>query len=232
MSRRATKSPYSSKTLICVCGLGKRASINANRVRVSCGDSAPPSTSGNTRRSRSRPGEPGCSEMTASMSTILMSVAFVSASSRWIACSREAVRRPMSNAVRAGVVTGIPSSVRISCAANVSVCYHDLRRRLSVVVRQFDRSAHPPISPRATLPPNRRRRLLAAATTATPRVPAGSRSSRCPPGYRRPDRPARIGIASRARKQTSRPKLQRRETASPIPAWADAATGHRQQRRV
>ncbi|KZS63345.1 hypothetical protein A4G28_11045 [Mycobacterium ostraviense] len=82
----------------------------------------PPSTSGSTRRSRSRPRAPGWSAMTASTSATLTSVALANESSRWTAYSRLVVRRPMSKAVRAGLVTGIPSTVSISVGSTVSVC--------------------------------------------------------------------------------------------------------------
>jgi hypothetical protein len=93
---------------------------NNNRVSDSHGDSAPASTKLSVWRSCFRPRSPGCRAATDSMSLTLTSVAFISASMRWIPASSSR-RRPMSNAVRAGVVSAAPSMFCVSPIARSSV---------------------------------------------------------------------------------------------------------------
>ena len=113
ISMRPTKEPYSSTTTIWVRGLGKPAAMSSSRVRVSCGDSAPPSISSTTRRNCTFPRAPRRSAARRSISSDLRPVAFASASTRMIAVSRRA-RRPISKAVRAGVVAGTLPTTHIS----------------------------------------------------------------------------------------------------------------------
>jgi hypothetical protein len=115
MSTLIRTMPSSSVNSICVSGGGKPALINSSRTRLSCGDSAPPSTSFNTDRSRRIPRAPGLPSARATTSGTLKLVAFASASK--IGMDRlGGDDRPMSNAVRSGVVIRIPLTVRISRA--------------------------------------------------------------------------------------------------------------------
>ncbi|SHV62557.1 Uncharacterised protein [Mycobacteroides abscessus subsp. abscessus] len=106
-------------TRICVCGGGKPDFTKSSRVLVSCGDSEPPSTSANTLLSRARPRTPLCFFMTSSTCSVTKPVAAMRASIRSTApaCGSHL---PTSKAVRAGLVTAIPSMRSISLSINVS----------------------------------------------------------------------------------------------------------------
>ncbi len=107
ISMRPTWSANRSNTSICVrCGR-KPAAVRTRRVRVSCGDSAPASTSPMASRSWTMPRDPLWRSIRMSTSTVLTSVACIRASRRMTA-NVTPYRRPSSNAVRAAVVTGMP----------------------------------------------------------------------------------------------------------------------------
>ncbi len=89
---------------------------DSSRVRVSCGDSAPPSIRSTTCRNCTMPRAPRWRSAMHPTSTALRPVAFASASTRMIAVVSLS-RLPRSNAVRAAVVTGIPSIVVTSSSA-------------------------------------------------------------------------------------------------------------------
>jgi hypothetical protein len=81
ISMRATKSPYSLQTTICVLGRGNPALMSNNLVRVSYGDSAPPSMRSTTFRSWTIPRAPLWRSASALTSSGLRPVAFANASS-------------------------------------------------------------------------------------------------------------------------------------------------------
>ncbi len=120
MSRYAKVCPSSSQTGICVSGTGKLLSIKRSRSQLSFSDAAPESISGSSSRSWRTPrtGPYRCaSSATSSESNATL---LISASRRPSAIDRF-WWRPRSNAVRAGVATGIPSTVVISSSAIRSI---------------------------------------------------------------------------------------------------------------
>ncbi len=113
MSRYAKGSPNSSQTGICVCGRGNPALISSSRSQVSLGDCDPPSASSSAIFAIRIPRRPGYRSTSNSTSEGFRSVADSRAS---IAATASFVgyQQPRSSAVLAAVVTGTPSSQRIS----------------------------------------------------------------------------------------------------------------------
>jgi hypothetical protein len=112
-SSRATRSAFQ--------GRGNPAPTTSILSLLSCGDSAPPSTSSRAERSLAVPGTPRCESATALTASGDVRVALSSASTSGTA-SRSGRLRPMSNAVRAGPVSAIPSTVQTSSGARSQVC--------------------------------------------------------------------------------------------------------------
>lgn len=120
MSIRASTAPHSLGTTIWVCGLGNPAATMTSLVLVSCGDSAPASTRGSARRSCFIPLAPRCASISGSTPSTVSPVALASESTA-ITADTSPGRRPRSNAVRAGDVTGTPPTTVASPGSNVSL---------------------------------------------------------------------------------------------------------------
>ena len=120
MSRYATGQVLPDRTGICVSGRGKPLSCKHNRIRLSRGDSAPPSTSGSSSRSWRRPRARGYRLASVNTSSIEYALFHINASSRASASGLSRCR-PRSNAVRTRVVTGNPDILVISSSATRSV---------------------------------------------------------------------------------------------------------------
>lgn len=107
--------------VIWVSGHGRPPRIRINRSLLSRGDSAPPSTSRSTDRSRRTPRAPGHRSAMSRTAAASRPVALNSASRIGTAAS-EARLRPMSNAVRAGVVTGRLAAQQVSSSRSRKLC--------------------------------------------------------------------------------------------------------------
>ena len=102
-----------------MCGRGKPASIRSSRRSSPRGDCAPGSSSSSTASSWRRPRAPRWHAAISITLSTLKPVARASASSRATALRGNA-RRPMSKAVRSGVVTARPARVCTSPSSNTS----------------------------------------------------------------------------------------------------------------
>lgn len=116
-----SRHPMSTRTrrsgnLICVSGAGSPPSTKMSRSLLSCGDSAPPSTRSSALRSVATPRLPGCRQASSATSGAVIPVAFNNASR--IGTGR-GCKRPISNAVRAGVVARMLATRHTSSGSTV-----------------------------------------------------------------------------------------------------------------
>ena len=158
------------------------------------------------------------------------SVAFISASTRATPDTRSG-RRPMSKAVRAGVVTDAVQGLHFGGFEGVAV--HDQYRRLpSVVVDQL--GGHSRVDPLgAQLRPRGPRSHRGRATTGTPLRPAELPKARRPWGCAVLATPGRRTCAAPARTTVRGPRRLTREAAMSIrPPSPEPADGDRQRRPV